>query len=253
MLQLGDDRCERSGALGLGRLDLHIAKMGSGESAQVLDWSLMTRSRRLLVTLLLNLVLVVGLVAVGASAHSLGVLAAGADYLADAAAIGVALLAIWLSNRPLTARRPGGYPRANAIAALVNGGWLLVLSILIVASAADRLISGTPPVHGLPVLIVSGIAAAAMIVAAVILGGDLEGDDDDDEALSLRAVLLDTAADAAAAAGVAVTGAVIFATGRFDWLDPTVALVIALVIGIQAFRLVGKVFGALRRPLAGSS
>ncbi len=216
----------------------------------------MTRSKRLLVALLLNLVLVVGLVAVGASAHSLGVLAAGADYLADAAAIGFALLAIWLSDRPPTARRPGGHPRANAIAALVNGGWLLVLSVLIVASAADRLISGTPAVHGLPVLIVSGIAAAAMIVAAVILGGDLEGDDDDeddDEALSLRAVLLDTAADAAAAAGVAITGAVIFATGRFDWLDPTVALVIALVIGFQALLLVRRVFRALRRPLAGSS
>ncbi|MDA8266486.1 MAG: cation diffusion facilitator family transporter [Actinomycetota bacterium] len=216
----------------------------------------MTRSKRLLVALLLNLVLVVGLVAVGASAHSLGVLAAGADYLADAAAIGFALLAIWLSDRPPTARRPGGHPRANAIAALVNGSWLLVLSVLIVASAADRLISGTPAVHGLPVLIVSGIAAAAMIVAAVILGGDLEGDDDDeddDEALSLRAVLLDTAADAAAAAGVAITGAVIFATGRFDWLDPTVALVIALVIGFQALLLVRRVFRALRRPLAGSS
>ena len=216
----------------------------------------MTRSKRLLVALLLNLVLVVGLVAVGASAHSLGVLAAGADYLADAAAIGFALLAIWLSDRPPTASRPGGYPRANAIAALVNGSWLLVLSVLIVASAADRLISGTPAVHGLPVLIVSGIAAAAMIVAAVILGGDLEGDDDDeddDEELSLRAVLLDTAADAAAAAGVAVTGAVIFVTGRFDWLDPTVALVIAVAIGYQALLLVRRVFRALRRPLAGSS
>ena len=217
----------------------------------------MTRSSRLLVALVLNLVLVVGLVAVGASAHSLGVLAAGADYLADAAAIGFAMLAIWLSNRPPTARRPGGYPRANAIAALVNGGWLLVLSILIVASAGDRLITGTPPVHGLPVLIVSGIAAAAMIVAAVILGGDIDGDDDDDaaadEALSLRAVLLDTAADAAAAAGVAVTGAVIFVTGRFDWLDPTVALVIAVAIGYQALLLVRRVFRALRRPLAGSS
>jgi cobalt-zinc-cadmium efflux system protein len=220
----------------------------------------MTRSKRLLVALLLNLVLVVGLVAVGASAHSLGVLAAGADYLADAAAIGFALLAIWLSDRPPTARRPGGHPRANAIAALVNGSWLLVLSVLIVASAADRLISGTPPVHGLPVLIVSGIAAAAMIVAAVILGGDIDGDDDDDDAaaaadeeLSLRAVLLDTAADAAAAAGVAVTGAVIFVTGRFDWLDPTVALVIAVAIGYQALLLVRRVFRALRRPLAGSS
>jgi cobalt-zinc-cadmium efflux system protein len=45
--------------------------------------------------LLLNLGLVAALVIVGVAAHSLAVFAAGADYLADAAAIGVSLLAIW--------------------------------------------------------------------------------------------------------------------------------------------------------------
>jgi len=208
----------------------------------------MTRSSRLIVVLALNLILVIGLVVVGVSAHSLGVLAAGADYLADATAIGVALLAIWLSKRPPTTRRPRGYPRANVVAALVNGGWLFVLSVLIVVGAVDRLIAGTPSVHGLPVLIASGIAAAAMIAAAVILGGDLDdGDDENDEKLSLRAVLLSSVADAAAAAGVAITGAIILVTGRFDWLDPAVALVIAVVIGYHALRLVMEVRVGLRR------
>ena len=207
----------------------------------------MTRSSRLTVVLALNLILVIGLVVVGVSAHSLGVLAAGADYFADATAIGVALLAIWLSKRPPTARRPRGYPRANVVAALVNGGWLFVLSVLIVVGAVDRLIAGTPSVHGLPVLIASGIAAA------VILGGDLDdGDDENDERLSLRAVLLSSVADAAAAAGVAITGAIILVTGRFDWLDPTVALVIAVVIGYHALRLLMEVSVGLRRHWPGS-
>lgn len=56
------------------------------------------RSTRLWVVFGLNLVLVGVLVAVGLEAHSLGVVAEGADYLADAA-IGVSLLAIWLSGR----------------------------------------------------------------------------------------------------------------------------------------------------------
>ena len=88
----------------------------------VLSLQVVSRSTRLRVVLALNLVLVAGLVAVGSSAHSLGVLAEGADYLADAAAIGVSLLAIWLSQKPPTARRPNGYPKATALAALVNGG-----------------------------------------------------------------------------------------------------------------------------------
>ncbi len=54
----------------------------------------MSRSIRLWIVLGLNLALVGVLAAVGIGAHSSGVMAEGADYLADAAAIGVALLAI---------------------------------------------------------------------------------------------------------------------------------------------------------------
>jgi cobalt-zinc-cadmium efflux system protein len=70
----------------------------------------------------LNLALITAQVAVGVAAHSLAVLAAGADYLADAAAIDVSLLAIWLAARPPTASRPHGYQSATKIAALVNPG-----------------------------------------------------------------------------------------------------------------------------------
>lgn len=182
----------------------------------------------------------------GLSAHSLGVLAAGADYLADAAAIGVALLAIWLSNRPPTRRRPHGYPKATNLAALVNGAWLLILSLTVVAGAIDRLATGTHQVDGLPVLIVSGIAALVMLGGAVLIGGDIDGEGDGDSDLTMRAVLLDTAADAAAAAGVAVTGAVIFATGGLFWLDPTVALVISAVVAYHAVRLLRAIAMALK-------
>jgi cobalt-zinc-cadmium efflux system protein len=87
-----------------------------------------TRTDRLLVVLVMNLLLVGGLVAVGLSAHSLGVLAEGVDYLADAAAIAVSLLAIRLSKRTPTAKHPPGYSKATTLAA-VNAGCLLVLSL----------------------------------------------------------------------------------------------------------------------------
>ncbi len=68
----------------------------------------MSRTQRLLVVLVLNLVLVLGLVIVGVTAHSLAVLAAGGDYLLDAAGVGVALLAIRLSARPPGSRLTAG-------------------------------------------------------------------------------------------------------------------------------------------------
>ena len=208
----------------------------------------MSRSARLIVVLALNVVLVTGLVVVGLSAHSVGVLAEGVDYLADAAAIGVSLLAIWLSSRPPPQRRPAGYPKATAVAALVNGGWLFVLSVIVSAGAVDRLVRGTRQVDGLPVLVVSGIAAVVMLGAALILRGD--NDDDGGGDLNMRAVLLDTAADSAAAAGVAITGGVILAAGGLYWLDPTVALLIAAVVAYQAARLLAEVLRALRRASA---
>jgi cobalt-zinc-cadmium efflux system protein len=67
--------------------------------------------------------------------------------------------------------------------------------------------------------------------------------------LNVKAVLLDTAADAAAAAGVAVSGAIILGAGGWYWLDPATALVIAVIVGYHALRLVRKVTAALRRRL----
>lgn len=205
----------------------------------------MTPPKRLAVVLLLNLGLITALVIAGLAAHSLAVLAAGADYLADAGAIGVSLLAIWLAGRTPSRARPGGYPNATNIAALVNAGWMLILNLLIAAAAIQRLAAGARRVEGLPVLIVSGIAAGVMLAGALVLGGD-PGEED----LNVKAVLLDTAADAAAAGGVAVSGAIILGTGGWYWLDPAVALVIAVIVGYHAQKLVRKVIAAIRSAAA---
>jgi cobalt-zinc-cadmium efflux system protein len=207
-----------------------------------------TRTARLAVVLLLNLALVAGLVAAGIGAHSVGVLAAGGDYLGDAAAIGISLLAIGLARRPPTRRRPGGYPRATAYAALVNVALLLAVVAAVAAGAIGRLVTGPGHVHGLPVLIASGIAALVMLGGGLILRGDAgdPGDSEGDRA-NIRAVLFDTLADSAAAGGVAVTGAVILAEPALAWLDPTVALVIAAVVGYQAVALIRQVVMALPR------
>lgn len=211
----------------------------------------MRHTRRLWIVLVLNVGLVAALFVTGLSAHSLGVFAEGVDYLADAAAIGVSLLALGLAGRPPTPRRPQGYPAATTWAAAVNAGWLLALNLLVIAGAILRLVRGVHHVHGLPVLVVSGVAALVMIAGALILSGDTEhrGDEDEAEDLNLQAILLDTAADAAAAAGVATTGAVILATGSWFWLDPAAALVIAAVVSYHAITLLRQVSAALAAPV----
>jgi cobalt-zinc-cadmium efflux system protein len=215
----------------------------------------MSRTQRLLIVLALNLALVTALVAVGVTAHSLAVLAAGGDYLLDAAGVGMALLAIRLSARPASSARRESASQAPNVAALINAGWLLVLEVIVAAAAVHRLITGTHPVDGLPVLIVSGIAALVMAGGAFILRGPdgPGGDDTGEHDLSVAAVLLDTIADAAAAAGVAAAGAIILATGGWYWLDPAVALTIALLVTYHALALIRKVFIRLRTAPADNS
>ena len=106
--------------------------------------------------------MVAGLVAVGVAGHSVGMLAAGGDYLADSGAIVLALLAIWLRDRPPTARRPQGYPRATAYAALENRGLLLGCRGRVHPRAAAQ---RTGHFYGLPVMPAAAVVAAAVMVA----------------------------------------------------------------------------------------
>jgi Co/Zn/Cd efflux system component len=89
-----------------------------------------------------------------------------------------------------------------------------------------------------------------MTVGALILHRDGDDGEAGDGDLSVAAVLLDTIADAAAAAGVAVAGAIILAMGGWYWLDPAVALAIALVIAYHAIALIRKVLTRFRSAAA---
>ena len=212
-----------------------------------------SRVQRLVIVLMLNIGLVAALVVVGLTAQSLGVFAMGVDCLADAAAVGVSLLAIWLASRH------HGFRHATNVAALVNSGWMFILCVVLAVAAVWHLAAGARRVEGLPVLIVSAVTAVVLLAGALVLGADEDGNGngngdgrDDAEAgpgredLNFKAVLLDTAGDSAASAGVAVSGGIIFATGGLYWLDPATALVIAAVVGYHAARLLAKAAAALR-------
>lgn len=193
----------------------------------------MSRDRRLELVLAINAAMVAGLLTVGLLAHSLGVLASGADYLGDAFGAGLSLMALRLS------RKEHGHPRATPLAALANSSFLLVVTLTVAFEAIRRLITGAPSIQGVPVIIVSVIAAAAMIACAFVLG-EVEGD------LSMESVMLDTVADAAAAIGVAISATIILATHGTYWLDSLVALLIAIVVTYHALRLMRRARTDLR-------
>ena len=197
-----------------------------------------SQNRRLGIVLALNLALIGGLVAVGIAARSVGVLAAAGDTLADSVALILGLIAVAVRDRD------PAHPRANrpiAIVALVNATILLAVTVGVTGEAIARLGEGSPVVLGLPMAVVSLITLAVMASGALVLGLSAHHED-----IHMKSVLLDTLADAAAAAGVLVAGVVIWISGGFYWLDPVIALILAAVIGCVGVRLAVQAVAALR-------
>lgn len=190
----------------------------------------MSRSRRLVLALWLNVALVVAQVAFGLLAHSLGLLADAGHNVSDVAAVVVSLVAVRWARRAPTAERSYGWHRGTILAALANAATVLAVTGAIVYEGIQRL-AHPEPVRGGVVLGVALAAFALNATSAVFLreqGADL----------NMRSAMLHMAGDAAASLGVAVAGFVILVTGRLLWLDPAVSMAIAVLIAVEAVQLV---------------
>ncbi|MEO6509143.1 MAG: cation transporter, partial [Patescibacteria group bacterium] len=141
----------------------------------------MTQTRRLALVLGLNIVMIAGLVLVGLATHSLGVLAAGGDYVADSLAILLGIIAIQFS------KYPNGNPKATTYVAIINAFALFIVTAIVMVEGIHRLTTHVISIEGLPVAIVSGIATIFMGISIFILGKDAGNED-----LHMRSVLLDT-------------------------------------------------------------
>ncbi|HEV7148739.1 MAG TPA: cation diffusion facilitator family transporter [Pedococcus sp.] len=192
----------------------------------------MSQQRRLSLVLLLNVVMIGGLIVVGLAAHSLGLVAAGGDFVADSLAIILGLVAVHLRDRH-------GRAHAPTYVALANVTLLLGFTGFVLVEGLRRLITGSPEVHGLPILILSGISTLVMFAGALILGRGASSED-----LHMRSVLLDTISDGLAAAAVAVAGAIILVSHGLYWLDAAAAIAIGVIIGLGALRLLRDVVTA---------
>src|SRR5690606_13827263 len=97
-------------------------------------------------------------------AGSLALLSDAAHMLSDATALGLAAVAAHVALRPPSARHSYGLVRAEALAALVNGMFMLAVIAGIVWHAIDRLREPQPVAGG----VVIAIALAGLAVNIVV-------------------------------------------------------------------------------------
>jgi cobalt-zinc-cadmium efflux system protein len=157
-------------------------------------------------------------------------LADAGHMLSDDLSLGIALLAIWLAERPATAGRTFGYQRAEILAALFNGVTLVAVAIWIFVEAADRF-SDPPDVLAGPMLAVACLGLAVNAAAAALLHRRRA------DSLNVTAAFRHVVADLLASAGVVCAALVILATG-WDYADPVASVAIGVLILASAWSIV---------------
>ena len=187
------------------------------------------RTRRLVAALGLNIALAAAQLIGGLVAHSTGLLSDAGHNVTDVAGLAMSLLAVRWTLRPRSPSRSFGYHRGPILAALGNAAVIAVITVAIVAESVNRLIH-PQAVHGSIVVIVAGVAFVANGFAALMLRE--KGRD-----LNMRSAALHMGGDALGSLAVLAAGAVIVASPSLRWADPTASLVVALIIVIEAYRL----------------
>jgi cobalt-zinc-cadmium efflux system protein len=146
----------------------------------------------------------------------------------DALALGLAALAAWIARRPPGLKHSYGLARAEVIGASLNGLLMLVIIVVLVVEAVERLLSPRPVIAGA----VMTIAALGLVVNGVVAFILSRGH----HTLNVRGALVHVIGDLLSSIAALIAGAVIYATG---WLliDPILSLVIAALILVTTLKL----------------
>lgn len=177
----------------------------------------------------LNVIFIVIEATAGFSASSLALLADAGHNLSDVLGLLISWFALWLSQKQPTKNKTYGYKSSSILAALANAVILLIAIGGIAAEAIQRFAS-PQPIAGWTVIIVAAIGVIINGVTAWLFLMDQKDD------LNIRGAFLHMAADAGVSVGVVIAGFVSLLTS-WQWLDPAVSLLIAIMILIVTWDL----------------
>ena len=180
----------------------------------------------------------------GIASGSLALLADAGHMATDAAAIGLALFAMWIADREASIERTYGYYRTEILAALLNALalWLIVGWILFEAyhQFEEFHRRGASELH-IDGWLMMGVGIGGLLVnlgAAWILHRSSE------HSLNVEGAFRHVMADLLGSVGVVLSGIVVLSTG-WTLIDPILSVVIALLIMFSTWHLVMKVFHVL--------
>ncbi len=152
--------------------------------------------------------------------NSLALLSDAGHMLTDVAALGIALAAIKVGQRPADDRRTFGYRRLEVLAAAFNALLLFAVAIYVMIEAIRRL---QQPQHVATtgMLVVAGLGLVVNLIAMRLLSAGK------DESVNVKGAYLEVWADMLGSLGV-IAGAVAIKLTGWLWIDILVAVGIGL-------------------------
>ncbi len=176
-------------------------------------------------------------VAGGLISNSLALLADAGHMVADATAIGLALVAIWLAGRPASVSRTFGSQRTEILAALLNAFSLWLIAGWIFFEAYRRFLD-PPEVGGVLMLAVGSVGLVINVAAARVLKASAR------HSLNVEGAFLHVIGDLLGSIGVVGAGILILVFG-WSVADPIIGVIIGLLVLLTSGLLIRKVVHVL--------
>jgi cobalt-zinc-cadmium efflux system protein len=187
-----------------------------------------------LAAIALNLLFVVVEVIAGLIYNSMALLTDAGHNLSDVGSLLISLLAFWAAKRRSTAVYTYGYKKTTVLAALVNAVILLIAIGVLGFESVTRLLH-PQKVDG---NMIAWVAAIGIVINSITAWLFYRGKGKE---LNTKAAYLHMLSDALVSVGVVAAGIVLAYTGWY-WLDPTIGIVIMIVILIGTWDLLSESF-----------
>lgn len=160
----------------------------------------------------------------GFMTNSLALLSDAGHMLSDAISLGIALLAFTLGEKAANYSKTYGYKRFEILAAVLNGGTLIFISLYIFYEAIQRF-QHPPEVASMGMLIIASIGLLVNIIVAWIMmrGGDVE------ENLNMRGAYMHVISDMLGSIGAIIAALLIIFFG-WGWADPLASVIVAALV-----------------------
>ncbi|PLV59257.1 cation diffusion facilitator family transporter [Thermotoga sp. KOL6] len=185
--------------------------------------------KRLVFSIYLNLLITIAEVIGGLISGSLALLGDSLHNFSDTMSLLASFIAMKVGEKSKNEKYTFGYKRTEIIVAFLNAISVVVISILIFVESAKRIVQGNV-VNTTVLLYVSTVGLAANLLSVLLLHTHSK------ESLNVRSAYLHLIADTLSSVLV-VLGAVLMKTWRIYWLDPILALGIAIYMSKEAYEI----------------